>query len=135
MPEIVANHRQGVAFAVEHRGHTVVMDQPEDNGGADAGMTPPELFAASLAGCVGYYVARYCQQAGIDTAGLSVRCGWQTLDSPKRIGELTVDVDLPGVPEKRKRAVQRVAATCLLHATLTHPPALDVRLNGEPVGA
>ena len=135
MPEIVASHRQGVAFAVEHRGHTILMDQPEENGGADSGMTPPELFAASLAGCVGYYVARYCQQAGIDTAGLAVRCGWQTLDGPKRIGSLAVDVDLPAVPEKRKQAVQRVASTCLLHATLMHPPALTVRLNGESAGA
>jgi len=135
MPEIVVQHRQGVAFAVAHRGHTIVMDQPEENGGTDAGMTPPELFAASLAGCVGYYVARYCLQAGIDTAGLAVRSSWQTLDAPKRIGSLTVDVDLPALPEKRKRAVARVASTCLLHATLTHKPALEIRLNGESADA
>lgn len=135
MPEIIARHQQGVAFAVEHRGHTVVIDQPKDNGGTDNGMTPPELFAVSLAGCVGYYVAHYCDQAGIDTAGLQVRCNWQTVEGPKRIGGLSINVELPGIPDKRKRAVQRVAESCLLHATLTHAPSIDVRLNGEAAHA
>jgi len=32
---------EGVRFAIESRTHTVICDQPVENGGADSGMTPP----------------------------------------------------------------------------------------------
>ena len=34
---------------MEARGHRLVCDQPRENGGADAGLTPPEFLLASLA--------------------------------------------------------------------------------------
>jgi len=51
------------------------------------------------------------------------------VDDPKRIGSLAVEVDLPGLPEKRRKAVERVANQCLIHATLAHPPVMDVILK------
>jgi putative redox protein len=129
MPEIVAEHLSGVAFRVTHRGHSIVMDQPVENNGEDSGMTPPELFASSLAGCVGYYVANYCKQAGLSTDGLLVSCVWDTVDKPKRINPIHLSVALPGLPEKRRRAVERVAQTCLLHATLTQQPDVKISVN------
>lgn len=129
MPEIIAEHLNGAAFRVTHRGHSIVMDQPVDNEGEDSGLTPPELFASSLAGCVGYYVASYCMQAGLSTDGLQVSCDWDTVDKPKRINPIHLSIRLPGLPEKRRKAVQRVAQTCLLHATLTHQPEVEISLN------
>ncbi len=129
MPEVVAQHLDGVAFRVDCRGHSVVMDQPVDNEGGDSGMTPPELFASSLAGCVGYYVASYCRQAGLSTQGLQISCSWATVDKPKRINPIHLSIELPGLPEKRRRAVERVAQSCLLHATLTHQPDIEITLG------
>ena len=37
-----------VLFEIKARGHSIVSDQPEENGGFDEGMTPPELLLASL---------------------------------------------------------------------------------------
>jgi uncharacterized OsmC-like protein len=128
VPEIIAEHLDGVAFRVTHRGHSIVMDQPVDNEGEDSGLTPPELFASSLAGCVGYYVASYCKQAGLSTQGLQVSCSWATVDKPKRMNPIRLNVELPGLPEKRRKAVERVAGSCLLHATLMHQPDVEISL-------
>lgn len=130
MARLTATFKSGAAFNIECRGHSVVTDQPASNGGEDSGMTPPEFFAGSLAGCIGYYVARYCQQAGIATDDLRVDCDWSvTEDSPRRIGEFTIDVVLPGLPEKRRKAVERVASSCLIHATLHNTPDININLN------
>ncbi|RMH61917.1 MAG: OsmC family peroxiredoxin [Zetaproteobacteria bacterium] len=120
---------QGARFQAECRGHAITIDQPGSNGGSDAGMTPPELMAASLAGCVGYYVARYCQQAGIDTQGLEIGCDWQVGGEPRCIERFVVQVRLPGLPDNRRRAVERVANSCLIHATLHATPDIEVRLE------
>lgn len=129
MPQIVAEHLNGVAFRVTYRGHCIVMDQPVENEGADSGLTPPELFASSLAGCVGYYVSSYCRRAGLATDGLQVGCDWATADNPKRINPIHIRVKLPGLPENRRKAVERVAQTCLLHSTLMHQPEIEIRVE------
>jgi putative redox protein len=126
---LTANHEGGAAFHMQCRGHHVRVDQPADNGGNDSAMTPPELFAASLAGCVGYYVANYCNQASISTEGLQVSCDWDTADKPKRIGEVAIRVTLPGMPASRRKAVERVASSCLLHTTLKHPPQMSIEIE------
>jgi len=125
-----ASYEGGTAFRMECRGHTVRIDQPADNGGEDSAMTPPELFAASISACIGHYVAVYCRQAGIGTDGLKVEADWATADKPRRIGEMSFSVTLPDMPESRRKAVEKVASSCLLHATLEHPPAIDIRLAG-----
>jgi len=130
MARLTATFKSGAAFDIACRGHSIVMDQPESNGGEDSGMTPPEFFAGSLAGCIGFYVVKYCQQAGIDTDGLKVDCDWSVAeDAPRRIGELTIDVVLPGLPEKRRKAVERVASSCLIHATLHQTPDININLT------
>ena len=131
MPEVIAEHLDGVAFRVDCRGHCIVMDQPVENGGEDSGLTPPELFASSLAGCVGYYVANYCKQAGLSTDGLQVSCDWATADKPKRLDPIHLSVELPGLPEKRRKAVERVAQSCLLHATLMYQPDAKISLRNN----
>jgi len=126
-------HEGGARFRAGSRGHRVIIDQPVEDAGSDAGMTPPELFAASLGSCIGYYVARYCRQAGIDDTGLTIGCDWSVAENPHRIGALAVHIALPGLPEKRRRAVERAASLCMIHATLAHPPEVNITLaRSEP---
>jgi uncharacterized OsmC-like protein len=125
------SHEGGARFRADCRGHSVTMDQPVEDAGSDAGMTPPELFAASLAGCIGYYVARYSQQAGIDTTGLAIDCDWSVAEHPHRIDALQVHITLPGMPENRKKAVERAASLCLIHATLQQGPEIRITLAND----
>ena len=129
MARLTANYEGGTAFRMDCRDHSVRIDQPKDNHGEDSAMTPPELFASSMAACIGHYVANYCKQAGIDPSGLKVDADWATADKPRRIGELGFSVSLPALPESRRKAVEKVAASCLLHATLEHPPTVTIELE------
>lgn len=129
MGAVSVRHESGTAFTAQCRGHAVRIDQPQDDGGGDSGMTPPELFASGLAACVGHYVAKYCARAGIATEGLHVECGWNTTDQPYRIGEIALKVHLPDLPGNRLAAIERVAASCMLHATLEHPPHVALTVN------
>jgi len=122
-------HDGGARFTVCCRDHEVIMDQPEENAGSNAGMTPPEFMAASLAGCIGFYVARYCEQAKIDPAGLEVDCDWQIGGEPRKFQHIEVAVTLPNMPENRRKAVERVAQSCLIHATLQQGTEMDIRIN------
>jgi len=47
-------------FTARSRDHEVVIDQPVKGGGTDQGMSPVELFVASLGGCVAYYAGDRC---------------------------------------------------------------------------
>ena len=46
--EVTITHLDEVRFAIQSRSHTILCDQPAENGGEDSGMTPPELLLASL---------------------------------------------------------------------------------------
>src|SRR5438132_632975 len=52
--EVRVRHVEGLQFEATARGHTVRCDQPQEMGGEDHGMTPPELFLAALGACAGY---------------------------------------------------------------------------------
>jgi len=129
MAQVNVSYQGGAAFKAECRGHSLTMDQSVEKGGRDAGFTPPELFAASLAGCIGHYVAAYCNKAGLSAEGLQTRCDWQMAEHPYRIGSFDVELVLPGLPEKRRKAIERVAASCLLHATLLHQPDISINVS------
>src|ERR1700761_592648 len=46
-------------FSVQARAHLMICDQPLENGGEDAGMTPPELLLGSLGTCAEFYAVQY----------------------------------------------------------------------------
>src|SRR6266508_5013874 len=56
---LAATHLHGDAYEIQIRGHRLTVDQPVEAGGANLGPTPTELFAASLAACVGVYAGRF----------------------------------------------------------------------------
>ena len=46
--EVTIKQINGFQFKVQSRSHSVICDQPIENGGEDGGMTPPEFMLASL---------------------------------------------------------------------------------------
>ena len=60
--KLTAAYHGGTRHDITSGKHRVVTDQPGDDGGQDAGMSPVELFVGSLASCVGYFVGRYCDR-------------------------------------------------------------------------
>ncbi|MFD1661579.1 OsmC family protein [Streptomyces caeni] len=123
-------HVDADAYAVEVRGHHILVDQPADVGGTDTAATPTELFAASLATCVAYYAGRYLHRHGLNRAGLRVRTEFtMATDRPARVAAVRiVVVPPPGLPEGRRAALLAVASHCTVHNTLQQPPEVDIEL-------
>ncbi|WP_329264394.1 OsmC family protein [Streptomyces sp. NBC_01478] len=125
------SHVDGDAYAIEVRGHRLLVDQPEDAGGQDTAPTPTELFAASLASCVAFYAGRYLHRHGLDRTGLRVRTAFtMSTDRPARIDAIHVTVlPPPGLPEQRRAALLAVASHCTVHNTLHQPPEIVIGLE------
>ncbi|MER6083425.1 OsmC family protein [Streptomyces sp. NPDC001833] len=124
-------HVHGDAYAVDIRGHRILVDQPTDAGGTDTAPTPVELFAASLATCVAFYAGRYLQRHGLPRAGLQVRTEFtMAADRPARVASVRlVIVPPPALSAERHAAMLAVAAHCTVHNTLHEPPVIDIGLE------
>ena len=126
---VKVRYLENVKFEAEARGHKLVCDQPLDNGGADAGMSPPELLVASLATCAGFYAVQYLRTRSLPTEGLSVSVDAEKAKAPARLGEFHIHVAIPEVEERHKEGVLRAVKSCLIHNTLLHAPQIEIELQ------
>ena len=136
--KIEVQHMGDVQFSIATRGHTVYTDQPENNGGYDEAMTPPELFLGALGACAAYYAVDYLKRNHLLFEGTRVAVHAEKLKNPARLGELQLEVFTPaGLDAKHRAGVDASVAKCILHNTLTHPPTLRTTIHTgaeEPAG-
>jgi uncharacterized OsmC-like protein len=62
----VARRRSGYTHDVEVRGHSLVADETEEDGGDDQGPRPTEMLAVALASCTAITVEMYADRKGWD---------------------------------------------------------------------
>ncbi|MFE1788294.1 OsmC family protein [Streptomyces sp. NPDC059525] len=126
-----ATHVEGDVYAVDVRGHRLLVDQPVDAGGTDRAPTPTELFAASLATCVAFYAGRYLHRHGLPRKGLRVRAEFtMAADRPARISVVrVVVVPPPELPEQRRAGLLAVASHCTVHNTLRQVPEVGIEME------
>jgi uncharacterized OsmC-like protein len=130
MDLITVTHGTGREFTIRVRGHEVISDMSEKDGGRDAGLSPVELVASSLGACIAMMVQTYCDRHGYTDGDVDVSLTLELADKPKRIGGIVVDVELPsGVPEDKKEAIRRMAELCPVHETLRNPPRVDIDIS------
>lgn len=128
--EVTVEHLGAVQFLVKAREHSIISDQPTENGGFDEGMTPPELFLSSLGSCAGFYASQYLKKKGLATEGTLVRVFAEKAKNPARLDNFKIEVDVPAaMDEEHRKGVEDAVHHCLIHNTLQHPPTitLDVR--------
>lgn len=133
---LVVSWKEGVQFAVAARKHRLLVDQPAEEGGQDAGITPMEMFAASLGTCIGHFIVRFCQRHGISTGGLNIRMGWAYAERPHRVGKIKAEVRLPvNLGEAMRERLLRVAEGCTVHHSLMVSPKVSIDLAvGQEAG-
>ena len=127
--KLIVKHLENVKFAVQARGHEVVCDQPLDNSGTDAGMTPPEFLLASLGTCAGFYAAQYLRTRSLPTEGLEVRVSAEKALGPARLASFQVEVSVPEIEERYQEGVLRAVKSCLIHNTLLNPPVIGISVH------
>ncbi len=116
---------------IEVGGHQLVADEPSQVGGTDAGPSPQQLLAASLASCTAVTIEMYARRKGWDIGELTVDVDYEPAQrgSPTRF---KMNVNLPADldPEQQERLMQ-IAARCPVHRTLEGEVMFDEQLNVE----
>lgn len=113
---------------VEIGRHRLTADEPSDRGGDDAGPSPQELLAASLASCTAITIEMYARRKGWPIGEVIVDVDYEPAQrgSPTRF---RMDVRLPKeLPEEQRERLMQIAAKCPVHRTLESEVMFDEKL-------
>ena len=131
-------YQGGARYDILSDRHRIVTDQPVEDGGADAGMSPVELFVGSVASCVGYFVGQFCARHDISREGLKVDAEWTIAEAPHRVGQIQLAIRLPHrVTAELRERLLKVAHGCTVHQSIVVPAGIAIELNphGHPATA
>jgi putative redox protein len=127
--EVKVKHVGQVKFSIQARSHTILCDQPTDNGGEDSAMTPPELMLASLGSCAAFYAVQYLKTRNLAESGVEVSVTAEKLKAPARLGDFNIRVECPvALSEEHMEGLMRSVKHCLIHNTLLAPPEIKIEL-------
>jgi len=114
---------------VKVRDHQLTADELTNLGGDDAGPSPQELLAASLASCTAITMEMYAERKGWDVGGVEVECTYTPSERgcPTRF-ELTLRIP-SSLPDEIVNRLQIIAAKCPVHRTLDGEVMFDERVE------
>ena len=114
---------------VKVRDHQLTADEPNEVGGDDAGPSPQELLAASLASCTAITMEMYAQRKGWEIGDVEVECTYSPSERgcPTRF-ELTLRIP-SSLPDDVVRKLQIIAAKCPVHRTLDGEVMFEERVE------
>jgi putative redox protein len=118
-----------LANDVEVREHSVTADEPEERGGNDAGPSPQELLAASLASCTAITIEMYANRKGWNVGEVTVDVDYEPAQrgSPTKFA---MSVRLPKeLPEEQRERLMQIGAKCPVHRTLEGEVMFDERVE------
>ncbi|MGH2957542.1 MAG: OsmC family protein [Solirubrobacterales bacterium] len=126
MPSAVARRRQGYEHELEVRGHRLISDEPTDRGGGDAGPTPTELLAASLASCTAITIEMYADRKEWELGKVEVAVDFGEA-SPSGSPSFEVEITIPAeLTDEQRERILVIAGKCPVHRTLA---AQDVKIE------
>jgi len=111
----------------ESSGTVIQTDAPTDNQGKGECFSPTDLCATALGSCIITTIGIKGLQKGWDITGSKVKVEKiMSSDTPRRIGQLNVEVRIPDqFSDQDKKHMVNIAHACPVHQSL-HP---DVLLN------
>ena len=134
--EVKVIHVGKQRFQIHARQHMIESDQPVENGGDNAAMTPPEIFLGSLGSCAAFYAAQYLSSRKLADHGLEVSVDAEKLRDPARLGNFVIKVQSPvSLTADQTVAMERSVHRCLIHQTMLQPAQIAIEIvatAGEP---
>ena len=119
----------GLKHHVQVGAHKLTSDEPASHGGTDAGPSPQDLLAASLASCSAITMEMYAKRKGWDVGDVIVEVDYE----PAQRGSPTkfrMAVRLPKeLPEEQREKLMQNVAKCPVHRTLEGEVMFDERLE------
>jgi len=123
----IARRRAGYTHDVEiGDGHSVVFDEPSEMGGDDAGASPTQMLAASLAACTAITMEMYADRKEWPLEDVEVSVDMQTPegDTPRKF---TVNIGLPKeLSDDQRERLLKVAAKCPVHRALSDEGHVEI---------
>ena len=109
-------------------GSVLETDAPLDNQGKGSRFSPTDLVAAALASCIVTIMGIVAKRDGIKLEGLSFRLEKHMNESPRRIGKIIVEINMPkGLTEEQKKKLENAANTCPVYFSLLPEIEKDIK--------
>jgi putative redox protein len=111
------------------RSHDLTVDEPTETGGSDAGPSPQELLAASLASCTAVTMEMYAKRKGWNLGDVEVACEYTPAERgcPTRF---RLVLRLPDdITDEQAERLRTIAAKCPVHRTLDGEVMFDERVE------
>ncbi len=124
----VARRISGHKHEVEVDGHALIVDEPTEAGGTDAGPSPTRLLTAALASCVAITIGMYAGRKGWDVSGLEVAAELAGAPKAGATARFVVELTLPaGLSAEQAERIEVIAGKCPVHRTLAGPVEIETR--------
>jgi putative redox protein len=130
MVRVAARRRQGFTHEVEIQGgHRLVIDEPEESGGANQGPSPTRTLAAALAACTAITAEMYAARKGWELGDLEVGVEMEYGEAsvPR---SFVVTLHLPrDLSEEQIERVRVIAGKCPVHRALSDELTITDRVE------
>jgi putative redox protein len=123
---------EGVHTVLTHgpSGARLPTDAPKDNGGEGSSFSPTDLVASGLLSCMLTTMALVAARESIPWGKARGRVEKHMNASPRRIGQLVVELWLPpGLTSEQRTRMQHVAESCPVHRSLHPEVTVSVRYH------
>jgi putative redox protein len=116
---VVARRRTGFTHDVEiEGGHTLVFDEPRDQGGDDAGPSPTRTVAAALAACTAITVEMYAEHKDWELGEVEVEVTY-TYGRASTMEDIVVTLRVPTpIDDEQRTKLLQIAGKCPVHRAL-----------------
>jgi putative redox protein len=130
----VARRRAGFTHDVEiEGGHSIVFDEPTEQGGANEGPSPTRALAASLAACTAITMEMYAERKGweLDNVEVVVDMEYGEAQLPR---SFDVTLRLPAsLSEQQRERLRVIAGKCPVHRALSRETEVTIEDRVEAV--
>lgn len=99
--------------------HTIVGDEPIDNGGKDLGPHPGDFLRMSLASCTAITLRMYANRKGYDVKEIEVKVNTKDVEG-KSVFNCQIQIT-GNINEQIRERMLQIAKLCPVHKMLTRP--------------
>jgi uncharacterized OsmC-like protein len=96
---------------------------------AEQSYSPFHMLGSALAYCTFSVLYSWASNSDFDAGDLQIRVQWEFAENPHRVGNITMQLIWPSLPEARRAAAERAATLCAVHATLSHTVPITTELK------
>lgn len=133
---VSATMENSFQIQVQAGNHSILIDQPKNAGGQDAGPNPLEYFLASVAGCIASIARIVAIQEKINLQGIKIDIDGQ-MNSAGLLGKATedrvgfqqftvkADIEADMNDGEKQAFLDRVCARCPVHDNIAHTSVIE----------